>query len=427
MIVYILLLVVVVVSILWLSRFIFEHAETITITWGAWGSYEINSTNLLIVLIFSFVVFYFLIWLLKLLFGMKKNVQNYQKTRWMTKVRDELTQGLLLLTAGHWKDSEALLLRNIAHAETPLLNYLAAARAAHMQENYDHRDQYLKKAAENGESARIAVAVSQAEMQLTSNQIEQARATLVHLLELSPHHPFASKLLAKVYYQQEDWNNLFELLPQLKKQNLLREKRQNKFEADTLKGIFQKTALKKQPKALQLLWGKLPTTSKIKPQVLLHYIDALIATDDARLAEKILLKTLNKNWDSGLIERFGKMEHVSLDKSIQQAEEWLLEHDNSPELLFCLARLYRSNKCWEKSCYFYELGLNMMPDPKSYLEFAELLAQLNDDKNSTICYQKGLRYCITKKGEALYFKTKNIADPSKTLKTEEDVEKFYTI
>ncbi|MCK5813619.1 MAG: hypothetical protein KAH03_05145, partial [Cocleimonas sp.] len=226
---------------------------------------------------------------------------------------------------------------------------------------------------------------------------------------------------------QEDWKNLFDLIPTLKKQNLLRTKLQKSFEVKALKGIFQATALKNEPARLHLLWKKLPAITKTKPQAVLNYIDALITVDDTQLAEKILLTALNKNWNASLAERFGKIDHLSLNKSIQQAEKWLLEHDNSPELLLCLARLYRGNKLWGKSCYFYESGLNMAPNTKGYLEFAELLTQLDDEENAILCYQKGLRYCATNKGEALYIKTKNLAAPSKTLKVEDDIEKFYTI
>jgi len=427
MIFYILLLGIVILAMFWLASFILSHAEKVTLTWGTLGNIEIDSTNLLIAFVLVFAVMYFLVWLLKSLFSAKKNFRKYRDARLSNKAGQELTQGLVQFTSGHWSDSEDLLLRNVDHAETPLLNYLAAARAAHMQESYDRRDEYLKKASENGDPARIAVAVSQADMQLASKQIEQARATLVHLLELSPSHPYANKLLAKVYYKQEDWKNLFALLPDLRKQDLLKEEDCKHFEVMALKGIFQTAALKEQPAELHTLWKKLPANIKAKPQAVLNYSNALIASGDSKLSEKILLHALNKKWDARLVERFGKIEHANLNKSIQQAEKWLQENGNSPELLLCLARLYRSNKLWGKSCYFYESGLNMAPNTEAYLEFAELLTQLEDKENAALCYQKGLRYCVNKKGEPLYLKTKKIADPSKAIKVEEDVEEFYTI
>jgi HemY protein len=427
MFLYALLLLTLIIAAFWFASFILRHAETVTITWGTWGSYTIGSTNLLIAIVIIFITFYVIIWLLKSLFRVKNNVQHYRHTRLTNKAGQELTQGLMQFSSGHWAESETLLLRNVTHAKTPVLNYLAAARAAHMQESYESRDEYLKKAAEKGGNAHIAVAVSQAEMQLGSKQIEQARATLVHLLELSPAHPYACKLLASVYYKQEDWKNLFELLPKLKNKNILREIMQKKFETVALQGIFQSTALKKQPKKLHVLWKKLPVEIRFKPHAILNYVDALIAVNEFQLAEKTLLNRLNKHWDSELVERFGEIEHMSLNKAIQQAEKWLQQHENSPEVLMCLARLYRDNQLWGKASYFYELGLNMAPDSKGYLEFAELLSQLEDEENAALCYQKGLRYCITKKGEALYLKSKNVADPSKAAKVEDDIERFYTI
>ena len=427
MIFYILLFITIIVAVFWMASFILSHAETVTITWGSWGNFEISSTNLLIAFLAAFIVFYIVVWLLKSVLGARRNFRKYRDTRLSAKAGQELTQGLVQFTSGHWEEAEELLLRNVDHAETPLLNYLAAARAAHMQESYDRRDEYLKKVSQNGDGARIAVAVSQADMQLDSRQVEQARATLVHLLELSPGHPYANKLLAKVYFKQEDWKLLFELLPQLDKQKLLKDEDKKKFEVVALKGIFESAALKKDPAELNGLWKKLPTVVKNKPIAILNYCNALIASGDIKHGEKMLLAAINKNWDASLVERFGEIEHENLNKSIQSAEKWLQDHDNSPELLLCLARLYRNNKLWGKSSYFYESGLNMAPNTAAYLEFAELLSQLEDEDNAILCYQKGLRYCVNRKGEPLYLKTKNQADPSKASVVEDDVEDFYTI
>jgi HemY protein len=427
MFLYALLLLTIIIAMFWLASFILRHAETVTITWGTWGSYSVESTNLLIAFIALFVVLYAIIWLIKALFCIKKNIQTYRYTRLRNKAKKELIQGLIQFASAHWSEAEVLLLRNINYAETPLLNYLAVARAAQMQQNYEQRDHYLKKASEKASNACIAVAVSQAEMQFSSQQIEQARATLVHLLELSPTHPYGMKLLAEVYYKQEDWKNLFSLLPEIKKQNVLEEAVLKRYERVALNGLFESATVKKQPEKLGLLWRQVSSKMKEKPLIILQYIDALTATGDVKQAEKVLLHSVNKKWDASLVERFGEIEHVSLNKSIQQAEKWMKKQDNSPELLMCLARLYRSNKLWGKSCYFYESSLNVAPDSKGYLEFAALLMELDDTENATLCYQQGLTYCVTKKGEALYLKSKNVADPSRAASIEDDVEQFYTI
>ncbi|MCK5902118.1 MAG: heme biosynthesis protein HemY [Cocleimonas sp.] len=427
MMIYVVLLVVVVMVIFLLTRFILSHSETVVITWGSWGNIEINSTDLFIIFLIAFIALYLALWALKSLLFLPRNFKKYRKTRLSIKAEQEFIQGLIQFGGAYWNESETLLLKNIAQAKTPFLNYLVVARAAHMQGHYEDRDHYLKQAAKTSDKARITVAVSQAEMQLASKQLEQARATLVHLLALSPNHSYANKLLAKVYFNQEDWKNLFALLPHLKKKQLLSETSQQYFETFALKGIFQVAALKDDAVALDHIWKTLAPEIKNTPQAILNYCDALIATKYEKKAEKILFKALNKQWDVTLVERFGEIAQLNLKKSIQSAEKWLEESESNPEILLCLARLYRANKRWAKSSGFYEKSLNMSPNTTAYLEFAELLTQLHDDKSAADCYQKGLKYCVHQRVDTLHLKLKPAADPSKMMIAEDDVEIYYSI
>lgn len=76
---------------------------------------------------------------------------------------------------------------------------------------------------------------------MTSGQLEQAHATLTRLRELSPKHPYVLKLLAKVLYRQEHWDTLLELLPELVKQNLLKNDDMGKVQGATLAAMFPAT------------------------------------------------------------------------------------------------------------------------------------------------------------------------------------------
>ena len=65
--------------------------------------------------------------------------------------------------------------------------------------------------------------LTQAELQLDQGQYEQALATLRRLEENSPNHGHALALLGRLYFRLEDWNNLSELLPRLRKQGRIDE------------------------------------------------------------------------------------------------------------------------------------------------------------------------------------------------------------
>ena len=404
-----------IVGAFWLGIYAVDHSSDIVIKYQ-WSenpmSVTLTSTTLLIAGILGLVGLYIFFSILKFLFGLRKRLKQKKIAKLTTKASQDLTNGLVQFSEGHWEQSEKILLSNIKYSETPSLNYLVAARSAHMQEAYERRDAYIKTASDLGDDVQTAVSISQAEMQFGGGQLEQARATLVHLLEAAPKHPYAIKLLAKVYFKQEDWRNLFELLPTLAKQGLIQKEDREKYEATALKGIFLTLAQNEDKQQLQVLWKKLPTDIKDKPQAILVYCRALSDAGDVAGSDKLLVASLNKNWDEKLVERYGKIEHSNLGTAIKLGEKWLLDHEKSPMLLLALARLHCKYKLWGKSKSYYNSSLNFLPSAEVYLEFAEMLEELEEYDNAQICYKQGLDYSIRQKGQILNLKSLRSVDAS---------------
>lgn len=69
--------------------------------------------------------------------------------------------------------------------------------------------------------AKIAVELTQAELQLANHQWEQALATLKHLQDIAPRHPYVLKLIMQLYQEVKDWPQLITILPDLKSIGLL--------------------------------------------------------------------------------------------------------------------------------------------------------------------------------------------------------------
>jgi HemY protein len=410
-----------IVGAFWLGIYAVDHSSDIIIKYQ-WNenpmSVTLTSTTLLIAGVLGLVGLYIFFSLLKFFFGLRKRLKLRKIAKLTTKASQDLTNGLVQFSEGHWEQSEKILLSNIKYSETPSLNYLVAARSAHMQEAYERRDVYIKTASDLGDDVQTAVSISQAEMQFGGGQLEQARATLVHLLEAAPKHPYAIKLLAKVYFKQEDWRNLFELLPTLAKQGLIQKEDREKYEATALKGIFLTLAQNEDKQQLQTLWKKLPADIKEKPQAVLVYCKALSDAGDVVGSDKLLVASLNKSWDEKLVERYGKIEHPNLGTAIKLGEKWLLDHEKSPMLLLALARLHRNFKLWGKSKSYYNSSLNFLPSADVYLEFAELLEELKEYDNAQICYKQGLDYSIHKKGQILNLKSLRSVDSSLSVVSE---------
>ncbi len=388
------------VGVFWLIQTVLANPGTTAITWGTQG-YEMKTATLVFAILATCVLFYLGITLLRELFGLRKRLYRLRDSRLNSKANRSLNQGLIQLTEGHWDKAEKLLTEHANRSETPLLNYLAAARAAHMRDAPERRDELLKKAIESDSKAQVAVGVSQAEMQLAGEQLEQAHATLLNLRILAPKNAYVLKLLAKVLHKQQNWEALLDLLPELQKQNLLNSDNMGKVQAATLTGLFGKYADQKQADKLQALWKKLPAPIRDQADAMLVYAKALHTAGADALCEQFINGIHSKSWQPKLADLYGRIEHQSLPSAVQHAEKWLAQQPDNPTSLLLLARLHRQQRLWGVAKSYYETSLNQSPDPEGYLELAELLEIMGETGNAEHCYRVGLRYCIRQQGERL--------------------------
>lgn len=384
----------------WLAQQVLANSGPSFIKWGG-QVYELTTATLVLLVLLACLVFYLGISFLQEIFSLRRRLHRLRDTRLHTKANRSLNQGLIQLTEGHWEKAEQLLTEHAEYSETPLLNYLGAARAAHMREAPERRDELLKKAIESDNSAQIAVGVSQAEMQLSAEQLEQAHATLLNLRNLAPKNAYVLKLLAKVLYKQQNWEGLLDLLPDLQKLNLLNSESMSKVQAATLVGLFSKYAEQKNTEKLQTLWKKLPNSIREQPEAMYVYASSLHQACAENLAEQFITSTNTKEWQPKLADLYGRLEHQNLPTAVQHAEKWLAQQPANPVSLLLLARLHRQQKLWGVAKSYYETSLNQAPDPEAYLELAELLETMGETSNAEHCYRLGLRYCIRQQGERL--------------------------
>lgn len=379
-----------------------RNSQDLVILWGNSVTIETSTFALVFGLLAAFIVGYCVLMALSWSFSMPRRVARAREQKRQTKAQIQLNSGLVNLVEGHWDEAENALTASVFESETPLLNYLGAARAAHMKQNYLKRDEYLKLASAYGEEAEIAVAVSQAAMQMESEQIEQARATLIHLRELSPTHPYPNQLLAKVYTQQEDWKQLAQLVPELVAQNPADAAEYVPYMQSAVIGLFESTAGKQDLPALEAIWKHFPEILQAETYALEAYCKALTNAGGGDLAAPLLEARLDQQPKRELIACYGRIQHRYPEHALKHAARWQSAMASDPEYLLCMARLSQQAKDDTASADYYEKALGLVPDKRVYHEFAELLWKMGDAENSTRCSRQGLRYCV--QGKARPFK-----------------------
>jgi HemY protein len=308
--------------------------------------------------------------------------------RRMHKANELIVRGYIEMGEGNLARGERLLTKGVRNSETPLLNYLAAARAAQAQGDRGRRDNWLKMAYEQDPRATATVLLTQAELQFSNEEYESARATLNQVLELTPGNSEALRLKAELCLKQGDWQDLRGLLPKLRKVGHV--------PAAVLDSWYERTWPELLDSAgddaakLQELWDALPRHLRNKPPLIAARVRALVRQGQPQEGETILRKTLNSEWSEQLVRLYGTIDGVDVKAALKNAEKWLQQRPNDAALLLTAGRLCVRKQLWGKARSYFESSLGLQPSPEVWHELGKLLNRMGEEQAAFDAYQKGL-------------------------------------
>lgn len=325
-------------------------------------------------------------------------LSSWMRTSGQRRARRQTTRGLLELAEGNWGRARKLLESGANKADTPLINYLSAAEAAHEQGDHEEAEVLLRKAWESTAGSDLAVGLTQAKLQLSAGKLEQALATLLRLRRKSPNHPFVLKQLSNAYIALEDWQALSELLPELRRQAVMDDQSLNNLEKQVWLNVIDQAAerLERQPPEqrnmdhLDRIWDQLPPARREDTAVILHYAQHLAELGSESRAEALLRKVLRRQWSDELINLYGRLQGSRADEQLLMAEGWLQERPNNPELLLALGRLSLRNQLWGKAKEYFETSINLKRKQETAAELCRLYAHLGQYEQSVRLLRQGI-------------------------------------
>lgn len=352
-----------------------------------YGVWTIEGSLALFVLcvLLLFGVLYLLLRLLRQMWLLPDDMRAWNRRRMSRRAQRSLTRGLLELAEGQWQAAEKSLLSHAENSDTPLLNYLAGARAAQSQGADERRDHYLRLAHHSTPSADVAVGLTQAELQLSQGQLEQALATLNHLRGIAPQHQYVLKLLASLYERLQDWRALHELIPVLRKRKAL-----EPGDLFQLELRVQGQLLAQSGERLEEFWNGLGRTLQRQPRLLRQYAQLQAARGQGATMERLLREALKNEWDESLIGLYGLLEGEDPVRMLSFAEEMLTGRPRDAVLLLALGRLALRARLWGKARNYLDASLGVVPTPEAFRELGALLERLEEPEAARDCYRKGL-------------------------------------
>ncbi len=292
-------------------------------------------------------------------------------------------EGYLALQEGDWQRAEKFLSRA---GKKNQIHYLAAARSAFLQQRDDQAQQYLALV-DDSRRYRFSTDLARAEALVQQGRYPEAVDLLNQLRRKRPGHPQILKLLLEAHQQQGNYRAIQDISRTLRKRGILDEGQLEQIEKNLLTADLYAA---ESPEALQQVWHSLDRKQRQNPALLLAWAQKAIDFGLHEEAEKVLKKAISQHYDPQLVQAWGRLRGPHLSRIIQQAEQWLKDHPEDPELLQALGRLCLSAQLWGKARDYLEAALARKPEPETWRLLGELAEAWHADDVALACYRNAL-------------------------------------
>lgn len=341
----------------------------------ALGNYTIESsvTSAVILAVLFYGALLILEWLLGRVFGLRRKTLGWYGSRRRRKANQQTVAATLAMAEGHYSQAEKLMIKGASNSDTPLLNYLSAAKAAQARGDDARRDQYLQKAQEENPKAELALTLTQTHLQIEQGQYDTALAMLESVYALNPRHPMVLDQLRQVHLARQDWSALCDLIPTLHKVGKLTPKQEEDLLQQAWSGRLQQAAGSLE--TLKAVWQDLPRKLRLEPELLACYGDLLRQLGADGEAATLWQEALRKQPMPQLLARLPKLK---LD-SYQPLLALLQKQQGQPEVDTALAQLYLLAGQLDDAQKLLEQEVERAPSAAAY----HALGQLMDKRRLT--------------------------------------------
>lgn len=323
-------------------------------------------------------------------FRLPKQIKKRVERNKLAISQQALIKGLVDSAEGNWENAEEILIKHASHSGAPLIHYLTAAKAAQSRGAIDKRDEYLAIAAQHADNAEIAIGLTQAELNLSGKQYEQALETLTRLHSLNPTHANVLRLLHLTYQRLGDWQALHSLIPSLNTHKVLMEAELKLVETEVFSNLLKQAAEQKNSHELKRLWTEMPLSIKVMKGVSAIYFAAMIDAGVGAEIETELVKNLSANWNDTLLVLFGNIQSIDPVFQLETAERWLIGHADDSVLLMVLGKLSGQRGDYLKAQRYLQQSIVIEPNVQSYRLLGDLAWTQNDAISASQFYKQGL-------------------------------------
>ncbi|TKB56156.1 heme biosynthesis protein HemY [Ferrimonas aestuarii] len=349
------------------------------------GDYTIETTVIasVLMLLLAFALLQLLEWLL-LKIAKTAGFTWRLPSRWRQRSSRRFTlQGALALAEEDWSLAQKAMSKGAGAGELPLVNFLAAARAAHHQGDREQAEALLDKAAEF-DNSEAAVSIARIRYRIQDGEFASARQSLEGLSASLRSRPTVLKLAHELYQKQNDWDAIARIAPALVKHKLLSETEAAQLPVDIESGALNACT---DLEPLQQRWASLPKKLKKQDQLVLSYVNGLIRFRQPTEARKLLMEQLDKKQPQPQLLALLPLCSEDASESLIQVLKRQYSNVEDADLFDCYANLSRQSRQYREAKRWQRKAIDLAPTKYRYSQLAELQEQLGEQHGALDSYR----------------------------------------
>ncbi len=297
-------------------------------------------------------------------------------------------KGLLYWFEEDWGNIQRLFGRFAEFESEPAIGYLVAAYTAQKQKNIEQRNRYLLLARDSSDQHQLLVALVTGRLMIAAEEFSDAAMHLKAVCSRYSKNKAALRMLAEVYQKDKQWDELYKLLPHLKKTKVYAPEKINNFSKQVTVNRMQSV---ESPRELLTLWKKSSSGTQKDSKFTAVYVRKLLEFDRHKEAERVLRRSLNLYWSSELVNLYSLIKGgVDKKQLYKTALQWLEQHKDDPELLLTVGKLARINDDSKQAKLHLESAIEKGSRREAYEELGDLLERLGSSKAAMNVYKRGI-------------------------------------
>jgi HemY protein len=350
---------------------------------------ELSLPFFLILLVGGFITLYLFLRAISRTAQLPGQVREWRRRQKQDRARARQDAALVALLEGRFGKAQQDAQEALALPYSSGLPALIAARAAIDVRQFDAAEGFLARAEAQATSLAVPRLTLAAEIALERGQPQEALRMLELLKREAGMHTAALRLELRALQAARRYSDIPPLVEQL-----VRRKVFDKEQGEQVRIAAQREQLRSlshDAGGLRDTWNRLPDAVRSQPAITRAAARSFLQLGGDREAAEILTNSLEREWDSDLVELYGECRPADATRQLEQAERWLTAHAHDATLLRVLGTLCQRQQLWGKAQTYLEASLALDDSWRTQLALGEMLGPLGNSEEANVHFVAALK------------------------------------